>query len=52
MLSSVLALPAAMVPVADKARLLAALPPTALDKHDRAVLAGAGFQISTPDMAK
>ena len=32
--------------------LLAALPPTALDKHDRAVLAGAGFQISTPDMAK
>jgi tRNA (guanine37-N1)-methyltransferase len=32
--------------------LLAALPPDALDKHDRAVLAGAGFQISTPDMAK
>ncbi|TML29498.1 MAG: tRNA (guanosine(37)-N1)-methyltransferase TrmD [Actinobacteria bacterium] len=32
--------------------LLAALPPTALDKHDRAVLTGAGFQISTPDMAK
>src|SRR2546421_4881937 len=32
--------------------LLAALPPEALDKHDRAVLAGAGFQISTPDMAK
>jgi len=32
--------------------LLAALPPEALDKHDRAVLAGAGFQISAPDMAK
>jgi len=32
--------------------LLAALLPTALDKHDRAVLTGAGFQISTPDMAK
>src|SRR5436309_6210329 len=32
--------------------LLAALPPDALDKHDRAVLTGAGFQISTPDMAK
>jgi tRNA (guanine37-N1)-methyltransferase len=32
--------------------LLAALPPDALDKHDRAVLAGAGFQISDPDMAK
>jgi len=32
--------------------LLAALPPGALDKHDRAVLAGAGFQISAPDMAK
>jgi tRNA (guanine37-N1)-methyltransferase len=32
--------------------LLAALPPDALDKHDRALLAGAGFQISTPDMAK
>jgi len=32
--------------------LLAALPPDALDKHDRAVLAGAGFQISAPDMAK
>ena len=32
--------------------LLAALPPDALDKHDRAVLAEGGFQISTPDMAK
>src|SRR5205823_2161666 len=32
--------------------LLAALPPEALDKHDRAVLAEGGFQISTPDMAK
>jgi tRNA (guanine37-N1)-methyltransferase len=32
--------------------LLAALPPEALDKHDRALLAGAGFQISAPDMAK
>ncbi|TMM32642.1 MAG: tRNA (guanosine(37)-N1)-methyltransferase TrmD [Actinobacteria bacterium] len=32
--------------------LLAALRPEALDKHDRAVLAGAGFQISAPDMAK
>jgi tRNA (guanine37-N1)-methyltransferase len=32
--------------------LLAALPPEALDKHDRAVLEGAGFQISAPDMAK
>jgi tRNA (guanine37-N1)-methyltransferase len=32
--------------------LLAALPPGTLDKPDRAVLAGAGFQISDPDMAK
>jgi tRNA (guanine37-N1)-methyltransferase len=32
--------------------LLTALPPEALDKHDRAVLAEAGFQISAPDMAK
>jgi tRNA (guanine37-N1)-methyltransferase len=32
--------------------LLAALPPDALDKHDRAVLAEGGFQISAPDMAK
>jgi tRNA (guanine37-N1)-methyltransferase len=32
--------------------LLAALPPEALDKHDRALLAGGGFQISAPDMAK
>jgi tRNA (guanine37-N1)-methyltransferase len=32
--------------------LLAALPPDMLDKHDRALLAGGGFQISTPDMAK
>src|SRR5262249_21770880 len=32
--------------------LLAALPPDALDKHDRALLAGGGFQISAPDMAK
>ena len=32
--------------------LLAALRPEVLDKHDRAVLAGAGFQISAPDMAK
>jgi tRNA (guanine37-N1)-methyltransferase len=32
--------------------LLAALPPDALDKHDRAVLAEGGFQISTSDMAK
>jgi tRNA (guanine37-N1)-methyltransferase len=32
--------------------LLAALPPQALDKRDRAVLAGGGFQISAPDMAE
>ncbi len=32
--------------------LLAALPPERLDKHDRATLAGAGFQISAPDVAK
>jgi tRNA (guanine37-N1)-methyltransferase len=32
--------------------LLAALPPDALDKHDRAVLTGAGFQVSASDMAK
>ena len=32
--------------------LLAALRPEVLDKHDRAVLAEGGFQISTPDMAK
>ena len=32
--------------------LLAALPPGALNTPDRAVLAEAGFQISTPDMAK
>jgi tRNA (guanine37-N1)-methyltransferase len=32
--------------------LLAALPPDALDKHDRAVLTEGGFQISTSDMAK
>jgi tRNA (guanine37-N1)-methyltransferase len=32
--------------------LLAALPPDALDKHDRALLAEGGFQISTSDMAK
>jgi tRNA (guanine37-N1)-methyltransferase len=32
--------------------LLAALPPQALDKHDRALLAGGGFQISAPDMAE
>jgi len=32
--------------------LLTALPPDALDKHDRAVLVEAGFQISAPDMAK
>jgi tRNA (guanine37-N1)-methyltransferase len=32
--------------------LLAKLPPDALDKHDRAVLAGAGFQVSASDMAK
>jgi tRNA (guanine37-N1)-methyltransferase len=32
--------------------LLAALPPGALGKRDRAVLAEAGFQISAPDMAK
>jgi tRNA (guanine37-N1)-methyltransferase len=32
--------------------LLAALPGDALDKHDRAVLAEGGFQISTSDMAK
>jgi tRNA (guanine37-N1)-methyltransferase len=32
--------------------LLAALPAGSLDKHDRALLAGAGFQISAPDMAK
>jgi tRNA (guanine37-N1)-methyltransferase len=32
--------------------LLAALPQDALDKHDRAVLAEGGFQISTSDMAK
>jgi tRNA (guanine37-N1)-methyltransferase len=32
--------------------LLAALPPEALDKRDRAVLAEGGFQIPAPDMAK
>jgi tRNA (guanine37-N1)-methyltransferase len=32
--------------------LLAALPPEALDKRDRAVLAEAGFQIPATDMAK
>ena len=32
--------------------LLAALPHDVLDKHDRAVLSGAGFQISAPDMAE
>ena len=32
--------------------LLAALPPGALDKHDRAVLEEGGFQISPSDMAK
>lgn len=32
--------------------LLAALPPGALDKRDVATLAGAGFQITDPDMAK
>jgi tRNA (guanine37-N1)-methyltransferase len=32
--------------------LLAALPPEALDKRDVATLAGAGFQITDPDMAK
>jgi tRNA (guanine37-N1)-methyltransferase len=32
--------------------LLAALRPESLDKHDRAVLSGAGFQIPAPDMAK
>jgi tRNA (guanine37-N1)-methyltransferase len=32
--------------------LLAALPPEALDKRDMATLAGAGFQITDPDMAK
>jgi tRNA (guanine37-N1)-methyltransferase len=32
--------------------LLAALPPEALDKRDRAVLTEAGFQITAPDMAK
>jgi tRNA (guanine37-N1)-methyltransferase len=32
--------------------LLAGLPPERLDKYDRAVLQGAGFQISASDMAK
>jgi tRNA (guanine37-N1)-methyltransferase len=32
--------------------LLPALPAPALDRHDRATLAGAGFQISDPDVAE
>jgi tRNA (guanine37-N1)-methyltransferase len=32
--------------------LLAALPPEALDRHDREVLAGAGFRIDDPRVAK
>jgi tRNA (guanine37-N1)-methyltransferase len=32
--------------------LLATIDPKRLDKHDRAVLTGAGFQVSDPDVAK
>src|SRR5690606_7010657 len=32
--------------------LIAALPPERLDRHDRAVLAGAGFPVDDPNMAK